>query len=31
LHDGGWRWVPAAMGSIVGFYVLVAVLLHTAG
>jgi O-antigen ligase len=31
LHDGGWRWVPAAMGSIVGLYVLVAVLLHTAG
>ncbi|WP_243040995.1 O-antigen ligase family protein [Dyella sedimenti] len=31
LSDGGWRWVPAAMGSIAGLYVLVAVLLRTAG
>ncbi|WP_267225804.1 O-antigen ligase family protein [Dyella silvae] len=31
LHDGGWRWVPAAMGSIAGLFVLVAVLLRTAG
>ncbi|WP_199099444.1 O-antigen ligase family protein [Dyella sp. ASV21] len=26
-----WRWVPAAMGSIAGLYVLVAILLRTAG
>jgi len=29
LSDGGWRWVPAAMGTIAGFFVLVAVLLRT--
>lgn len=26
-----WRWVPAAMGSVAGLYVLVAVLLRTSG
>jgi len=31
LTRGWWRWVPAAMGSIAGLYVLVAVLLRTAG
>jgi putative inorganic carbon (HCO3(-)) transporter len=31
LGHGGWRWVPAAMGSIAGLYVLVAILLRTAG
>lgn len=31
LGNGGWRWVPAAMGSIAGLYVLVAVLLRTVG
>ena len=30
LSEGWWRWVPAAMGSIAGLYVLVAVLLRTA-
>ncbi|MET0256500.1 MAG: O-antigen ligase family protein [Luteibacter sp.] len=29
LSDGGWRWVPAAMGTIAAFFVLVAVLLRT--
>ena len=29
LSDGGWRWVPAAMGTIACFFVLVAVLLRT--
>ncbi|WP_426703023.1 O-antigen ligase family protein [Rhodanobacter sp. Col0626] len=29
LADGWWRWVPTAMGSVVGMYVLVAVLLRT--
>jgi hypothetical protein len=29
LADSGWRWFPAAVGSIAGFFVLVAVLLHT--
>ncbi len=31
LADGGWRWFPAAAGSIAGFFLLVAVLLRTAG
>ncbi len=30
LSNDWWRWVPATMGSIVGLYVLVAVLLRTA-
>jgi putative inorganic carbon (hco3(-)) transporter len=30
LSNEWWRWVPATMGSIVGLYVLVAVLLRTA-
>jgi len=30
MTRGWWRWVPAAMGSIAGLYVLVAVLLRTA-
>ncbi|WP_114238537.1 O-antigen ligase [Dyella sp. C9] len=30
LTQGWWRWVPAAMGSIAGLYVLVAILLRTA-
>ncbi|RDI97052.1 O-antigen ligase domain-containing protein [Dyella solisilvae] len=30
MTRGWWRWVPAAMGSIVGLYVLVAILLRTA-
>jgi putative inorganic carbon (HCO3(-)) transporter len=29
LNDGGWRWVPAAMGSVVAMFLLVTVLLHT--
>jgi O-antigen ligase len=29
LSDSGWRWLPAAAGSIAGFFVLVAVLLRT--
>lgn len=29
LSNGGWRWVPAAMGTIACFFVLVAVLLRT--
>jgi O-antigen ligase len=29
LADGWWRWVPTAMGSVVGMYVLVAVLMRT--
>ncbi len=29
LADSGWRWFPAAVGSIAGFFVLVAVLLRT--
>ena len=29
LSQGGWRWVPVAVGSIAGLFVLVAVLLHT--
>jgi putative inorganic carbon (HCO3(-)) transporter len=29
LADSGWRWFPAALGSIAGFFVLVAVLLRT--
>lgn len=31
LSNGGWRWVPGAIGSIAGLYVLVAVLLRTVG
>ena len=31
MTRGWWRWVPAAMGSIAGLYVLVAILLRTAG
>lgn len=30
LTRGWWRWVPAAMGSIAGLFVLVAILLRTA-
>jgi O-antigen ligase len=30
LAEGGWRWVPATMGSIAALFVLVAVLLRTA-
>ncbi len=30
LSVSGWRWVPAAAGSIAGLYVLIAVLLRTA-
>ncbi|MET0330176.1 MAG: O-antigen ligase family protein [Dyella sp.] len=30
LVEGGWRWVPATMGSIAALFVLVAVLLRTA-
>jgi len=30
LADSGWRWLPAAAGSIAGFFVLVAVLLRVA-
>jgi putative inorganic carbon (hco3(-)) transporter len=30
MTRGWWRWVPAAMGSVVGLYVLVAILLRTA-
>jgi putative inorganic carbon (HCO3(-)) transporter len=30
LSEGGWRWVPAAMGSVAALFVLVAVLLRTA-
>ena len=29
LSDGGWRWVPAAAGSVAALFVLVAVLLRT--
>ena len=29
LSDSGWRWVPAAAGSIAALFVLVAVLLRT--
>ncbi|MGY3038763.1 putative inorganic carbon (HCO3(-)) transporter [Rhodanobacter sp. TND4EL1] len=29
LGEGWWRWVPTAMGSVVGMYVLVAILLRT--
>jgi putative inorganic carbon (HCO3(-)) transporter len=29
ISEGGWRWVPAAMGSIAALFVLVAVLLRT--
>jgi O-antigen ligase len=29
ISDGGWRWVPAAMGTVAAFFVLVAVLLRT--
>ncbi|MGH8156939.1 MAG: O-antigen ligase family protein [Rhodanobacter sp.] len=29
LADGWWRWVPTAMGSVVGMYVLIAVLMRT--
>jgi putative inorganic carbon (HCO3(-)) transporter len=31
LGKGGWRWVPAAAGSVAGLYLLVAVLLRTVG
>lgn len=31
IGQGGWRWLPAAAGSIAGLYVLVAVLLRTVG
>jgi putative inorganic carbon (HCO3(-)) transporter len=30
LSQGGWRWVPAAMGSVAALFLLVAVLLRTA-
>lgn len=29
LNATGWRWIPAAMGSVVAMFVLVTVLLHT--
>ncbi|TCV97618.1 O-antigen ligase [Luteibacter rhizovicinus] len=31
LSRGGWRWVPAAMGGVATLFVLVSVLLRTAG
>jgi thiosulfate reductase cytochrome b subunit len=30
LGDGWWRWLPVAAASIVGLFVLVSVLMHSA-
>lgn len=30
LSDGGWRWIPIGLASIIALYVLVTILLHTA-